>query len=267
MKVSKKVVSILCAVAMVVSAMSAFAAEPAAEDINASLLSRGYPQLYLDNVSESVKESLYNKPDAVFDGATVTVFDEATGEFSSYDIPADGISAQGQIPSGDLVLTWGVSRYTTGNVLITYSYEWRRLPINRFQDPIGISWDSQRFEMVDNSFYKIDQYKALTSDSIVTKTHSESRSYASASPSGVTWYADLPGHHLANNGILPIFGHGEFLLRPKSQSTFTTTFYGHYVHQITAGSLSLAIPKYGLGFSISGGAGYDELGNQRTYTY
>ncbi|MBQ4599396.1 MAG: hypothetical protein IJB19_05750 [Clostridia bacterium] len=269
----KKIICLVLSFAMLFTmSTSAFAADAEKTDMDAALLERGYPQVYLDNISESAKESLYNKPDAVFAGAMICAYNEESGESFQYAISADGISTCGQIDEEDLTLTWGLSRYTTsGNVLVTYSYEWNNLPVNRYQDPIGVSWDDECFEMIDNSFYKVDKftgysnYGGFIGSTLETVIHDEANAYASASSSGVTWYADLVGHNTIYYTV-SIYGHGEFLLKPKSTS-FTTTLYGHYVHALTGLSLSLGIPDYGVGFEISGGASYDELGNQITYTY
>ena len=266
----KRLVSIFLALAMCMGlAVPAVAAEPEMERIENALLQQGYPQVYLDNISETVKESLFQKPDLEFAGATVATYCEATGEITCYDISEDGIMPYGQIPSSDLTLTWAIGRYSNGNVLVSYSYTWNNPPVFRFQDPIGVSWDSSCFEMKDDSFYKVDKLKGFPNygegglGPIETVTNSEAHSYANGSPSGVTWYADLPlnGAYLVDS----LCGHGEFELIPK-KTNFSTVFYGHYVHNKLSVGLSMSVPGFG-SFSVSGGGSYDELGNQRTYTY
>ncbi|MFV0243379.1 MAG: hypothetical protein ACK5H4_25520 [Lacrimispora sphenoides] len=256
----KKMMSLALAVVMCVSlCVPAFAAGGVSESImDSELRGRGYPQVYLNHLSETAKESLYSKPEVIFAGGTITIYNEDSGTFTDYSIPANGIMLRGQIPSGDLSLVWGLSRYSTsGNVLVTYSYDWNNIPDWRWQDPIGVSWDPNYFEMIDNSFYKIDKYDSPFGLGLV---QSEEYGYANASRSGVTWYADL-----ALLGDLALYGHGEFLLKPKTSSG-STTFYGHYVHPTITASITMNVLGYG-SFGISGGSGYDERGNQRTYSF
>lgn len=246
--------------------------------MDAELLLRGYPQVYLDFLSLSAKKSLYEKKDLVFAGAVISSYDEETGTFVDMDIPADGIIPRGQIPASDLSLAWGLSQYSTsGNVLVTYSYEWLNFPINRYQDEIAISWDDQLFYMVSGSFYKVDKFigrplidhgsstRPPAYGSPETVIHSEERGYANASPSGVAWYADLPGYFYEHQ-MESIYGHGEFLLEPRVSSG-RTVFYGHYVHALSQGSISIGIPKYGFSFTVSSNGRYDERGTDRSFTF
>lgn len=153
------------------------------------------------------------------------------------------------------------------------SGKWIGIPMNwTFSESSDYLSIEETFSVTSGTEYKVDKYtgyfdynNGFINPNLETIIHSESHSYASASSSGVTWYADLVGH-ISNYAIESIYGHGEFLLRPKAPS-FTTTLYGHYVHAKTVFTLSLGIPDYGFGFTVSGGSSYDEIGNQITYTY
>ena len=157
-------------------------------------------------------------------------------------------------------------------IKVTYNYNWTNLPFFRWQDPVSVSWDNSKFEMADNSFSKVDKYDGYVTDSAgniygpyINQIHSSESGYASASNAGVTWYADLKGYV----GVNPtkLYGYGTFKLNPKSStSSGSSTLYGHYVHPTTSASLSVNIASYG-SFSVSGGSGYDERGNQRTLSW
>lgn len=236
-----------------------------------SLLERGYPHLYLEHASYSVIKSIYEKPYLEFDSATIVTYNEDTGEFHDYEISNEGIMPYGQIPTADLSLTWAVNKNTTSGseYLVTYSYDWKNLPFFRWQDPIAISWDSSKFEMKDDSFYKVDMYDGFISvngylQSFTGEIKSEEDGYASAFNAGVTWYADLVGH--LGVTATKLYGHGEFVLRKLVSTTGSTTLYGKYVHPTASASLSINIGDYG-SFSVSGGSNYDERGNQRTFSY
>lgn len=268
----KKVISIgLSFMLLLCLCTPSFASFSYEDSIDSALIKRGYPYVYLENITQDMKESLYEKTDLVFDGATITTYDEESGEIVDYEIPASGIVTCGQIPDTSLVLTITFSKsLDTGYVFVTYGYQWKKHPVNRYQDPICVSWDSKYFEMPDNSFYKCDKFTADAplSDGTTTSVlgvQSSSKKYANASPSGVSWYADLPGYTKGYT-YKTIYGYAEFYLKPKV-SKFTTTLYGHYVHALTSFSLSVPIPKFGGSFTVSGNSPYDELGNQRTYSY
>ena len=243
-------------------------------DVDTVLRERGLPQIYLDHLSDSAKESLYARSDLEFEGATITTYNQTDGSVESYDIAGDGIAVYNQIPAADLNLTWGIfhKRYTD-IVHVVYSYQWNRWPKDRYEDQIAVTWDSSKFQMVDNSFYKIDQYsgKRLKSDGtlgpVETVTNSREFRYAKGSATGVTWYAKLRANESVSRfAQLKQFGHGEFDLKAKSGG-FTTTLYGHYVHNKSSSTVTINFPN-GLGdISIGVGSSYGEAANQRTYTF
>lgn len=243
------------------------------EEINSDLLARGYPQLYLENTSFSAKKSLYEKPDLVFESAILTIYDEETGEFVDYEISENAIMPHGQIPTSSLALTWAITRDQKlgKDITVVYSYDWTKLPFFRWQDPIAVSWDDGKFEMKDNSFYKVDMYDGAYAaddgtlyDYFFNRIKSEENGYAKGFSSGVTWYADLVGQWPFV--LTRLHGHGEFVLTRKVDTSGTSTIYGHYVHPTINIGVSINVEDYG-SFSVSGGGSYDERGNQQTFSY
>ena len=277
----KKLFALLLSCAMLLSfSVTAFAAESTTNNVSeeimdATLLDRGYPNVILEKMSPTAKESLYEKPELVFDGGVITIYDESTGTFIDYDISANGYMPMGQIPTTDLSLTWSISknRNNSDEIFVTYSYDWDDLPFFRWQDPIAVSWDDSLFEMKDDSFYKVDKYDGyyINSSGVPTgKTFtgaikSEEYGYASGFAAGVTWYADLRGYDIIYVADA-LYGHGEFTLEKKTSGTGSSKMYGHYVHPTASASVSLSVPKFG-SFSVSGGSSYDERGNQKTFSY
>lgn len=237
------------------------------DDMDAALRERGYPQLYLDNTAPSAKESLYNQPDLIFDGGQIAIYDEDMHELETYDLSNSGISPMGQIPDADLTVTLSFSRNATSkNVLVTCSYNWKKIPISRFQDALAVSWDNTKYSMVSGGFYKVDKYDGITSDGkyVSGQVNSEARNYAKSSACGVSWYADLKGY--TGFSAKALYGHGEFWLAPEYTNVGKSTFHWHYVHSKVNLSLSINIPHVG-SFSVSGAGSYDEMGNQKSYTY
>lgn len=239
------------------------------EQIDAALIERGYPQIVVEEMSLPAKKSIYDDSSLYFKGAAITTYDEDTGMFENYEISDNSIMPCGDISTKSLSLVWAVSGYAYDSNLISvkYSYEWKRVPFFRWQDPVAVSWDSSLFEMKDNSFHKVDYYDGFLVNSFYHVNggiHAEEYGYAKGFAAGVTWYADLKGYTGIN--IDKLYGYGEFVLRKKTSTSGYSTLYGHYIHPTVSISLSINISSYG-SFSASGGSGYDERGNQVTFRY
>lgn len=275
----KKLLSIALAVVMLIGmSVPAFASETENLSVDDILLERGYPQIVIDSLDSDAKADIC-ADDVTFAGAVITYYNEEYSSFTDITVNEDGtyIAPRGQISTSDLALsfTYSKSKTSAGNlsyIKVTYNYNWTNLPFFRWQDPVSVSWDNNKFEMTDNSFSKVDKYDGYITDAngkiygpYTNQIHSSENGYASASNAGVTWYADLKGYI----GINPtkLYGYGTFKLKPKSlTSSGSSTLYGHYVHPTTDASLSVNIASYG-SFSVSGGSGYDERGNQKTISW
>ena len=243
------------------------------------LLQRGFPQIVIDTMDVDAKADIVTS-DETFGGATISYYNEEEGSFTNLQIAEDGsyIMPRNQISTSSLTLnfTFSKSKSSTGKlnyIKIIFNYDWEKLPVNRYQDPIGISWDNSKFEMMDNSFYKYDKYDGYKTDRTEKKTyytnkvHSYEKGYAQATSSGVKWYADLKGY---TDEIVEtaLYGYASFKLEPKSTTyNGSSKLYGHYVHRKSVTSVSLSIPKYGASFSVTGSGSYDERGIQRTISW
>ncbi len=268
---------VLTTVMLMGLSVTAFASQGDAVNIDVALQERGYPKIVLDTMDSDSKADIY-ADNVSFAGAIISYYNEEDATFTDIIVNEDGtyIAPRGQISTSDLSLSFTYSKSVSSGKLsyikVTYNYNWSNLPFFRWQDPVSVSWDNSKFEMTDNSFSKVDKYDGYVSDSAgnlygpyTNQIHSSESGYASASDSGVTWYADLKGYI----GVNPtkLYGYGTFKLKPKtSTSTGSSTLYGHYVHPTTSASLSVNIASYG-SFSVSGGSGYDERGNQKTITW
>lgn len=276
----KKIFCIVLSTIMVTSVMVS-ANETEMIDIDAVLLNRGYPKVVLDTMDSGAKKDIYDDSDLYFASAELLLYDEETQVFEKVSISDNGIMPLGQIPTTDLTLNWttSVKKVTSGSkkgalnyIDVKYSYNWTKLPLFRWQDPIAISWDDDKFRIKDDSFYKVDKYDGYTTEvdgaikTFTDKVKSSEYGYANAYSAGVTWYADLKGYDGFNN-ITRLHGYSSFQLVPKSTmySGFTT-LYGHYVHPTISINSDISIGSYGC-FSVSGGSNYDERGNQTTISW
>ena len=242
-----------------------------------TLLQKGYPQIVLDAMDNDAMKIVYEE-DLDFAGAVLCYYNEEEGTFTEINVEEDGtyVNPRGQIPDTDLSMSFTYAHSTSSGKLSTlrviFSYDWNNLPINRWQDPIGISWDSTKFRLKDNSFEKLDKYDGLKADEtgsvfipVKNQVHSHSKNYASASSNGVTWYADLKGY--TNEVVQKLYGYGTFTLTCTSPTASgSTVLYGRYVHPKLNINLGIIIKDYG-NFSVSGTGTFDELGTQKTFKW
>lgn len=224
------------------------------------LLENGYPEFLIEEMSENEKKDLFEMG-AILESCKSTFYDE-NGNSVMERVVSDAdedykVIQRGQIKDTSLKLTWTISLLSNGNRHVRYSYKWLVLPVNRWQDPMGISWNDSYFDYVSGSFYKQDQYEYLYDGTIRPATHSTAKNFANGSDYGITWYADLKGHS-STIPVMSLFGSGSVILKPKK--TGTSNIFGKYVHRKISTSISLNIKGYG-SFGISGGSGYDEMGN------
>jgi hypothetical protein len=233
------------------------------------LLRMGTPQSVIDRLDEDTKLKISNDKSLTFAGADFLSYDEDARTYDVLTVGNDvgGATTYGQIPDGDMNLTWtywlqkGADNSMSG-IVVTYNYQWNKLPLNRWQDPIGVSWDGSKFQPRDNSFEKTDYFKAIYDPNTYVQSHAYN--YANGFGNGVTWYADLHGYQPE---AAALFGNGSFVLVPLSTTyTGSITLYGHYVHAKVSVNLALNIGSIGA-FSVSGLGDFDELGNQKTISW
>ncbi len=227
-------------------------------DVDNYLIAHGYPVQLINDMPEEEKLDLFNS-DCYYESSKTYEYDE-NGKLIRITTPEDSnIIPYGQIKTSHLKLTITRSLEYSYSV-ITFNYKWNTLPVNRYQDPICVAWDSSVFSLVSESFRKVDQYRAVypdNSSATYTATQSDEKSYAKATVDSVTWYADLKGY---SEYVVELFGYGKFTLAPKKRNV-NTQIFANYVHNKSAVSLSLT---YIGGFTVSGSSPYDELGTDIT---
>lgn len=247
---------ILAAVLTFVLALTAFPvsvfASPSLDD---QLRSRGYPHALIATMSDEEKQDIVTD-DAYYESSTIYSYDENGNLLSvqSYDEPS--ITPYGTISSSSLTLRITNSRNSTSTAkYITFQYEWERLPLNRFKDPICVSWDENIFYMKTGSFRRVDQYERMQSNGIpYWVTFVDETSYSDSDENYVSWSADLKG---LSDTVVGLQGYGKFTLVPKKKGQ-KTRIRAHYVHAKMVGSFSISYG--GAGFTVSGPSNYDEMG-------
>ncbi len=261
----------LSLILLISNSVAVFAQEIENVKIDEQLIENGYPQMVLDILPEETKQKIYNN-NLYFAGGSFSYYDEDSGTFTDINIEQDDflIQPRGQISTEDLQLSFVYSAsYASSGKLeyieVTFLYNWLNLPVFRWQDPIAITWDEDVFEMQSGSFYKVDYYDGMKYNgtgtyigNVIGAIHSEEYGYASASPAGVTWYADLAGY-LA---VVPtrLYGGACFILEAKNTTySGNSRLYSHYVHPTMSAGVDLLVDSYG-NISISGGSNYHERG-------
>ena len=259
MKIVKKTIFCLLCLALSIQfvPISAFASQ----SLDEKLVERNYPISLIESMCEEEKIDLINE-DCYFESSKTYNYDDngriintqEITESNNLNAVENGVATCGQIKSSHLSLKITSSKTKSGNTVITFNYEWLQPPLNRFQDPMCVSWDDSIFTYKSGSFKKVDKYVKIYNGPEFT--HSSEASYAKADSNYISWYADIPGYTKNATGI---YGYGKFTLKPKpKKSKKSTMVYGHYVHAKAAGSISVTYKK--AEFSVSGISQYDELG-------
>lgn len=251
---SKKVISILLTLCLLISAYPLQVM--ASESIDNQLINRGYPLKLIEIMLDEEKTDLIAN-DCYYDCANTYNYDEYGELINVINFDENAIMTFGQIKTSHLSLTITKSK-SGSNTVLTFNYDWKTLPLNRYQDPMSLAWDSSIFSYKSGSFKKVDKYSYVLGDGsngqVYTATQSSETSYANGSSNYISWYADLKGY---TSNVIKLYGYGSLTLVPKKTGK-STQIFGHYVHNKTGLSLSLS---YGAaGFSISGNSTYDELG-------
>lgn len=279
MGIIRRLTSVFLAITIAICVHTSAFASANEIDYDKELMDRGYPQIILDTLDDGMKCDIYNA-NVWFAGGTIVSYEEESGNHTEINVSRDGsyILPRNQIQSEDLTLSILETYLKYGdnslaNFTIWYHYTWNEIPFFRWQDPIAVTWDSSIFRMKDDSFYKVDKYdyEVLDYEGMVVESgtgliHSSDTSYANASDSGVTWYADLKGYS-ANEGVTGLYGYAKFVLEPVNTTySGSSTLYGRYVHSKISTGIGITISPVGA-ISVTGGTSYDELGNQRTLSW
>lgn len=272
-KNSSKLLCVVLSLIIIISNPVALLANEMGENIpDTYLLEKGYPQCFIDVISEETKQTIYAE-DLYYAGGSIWYYDEDTGDFTEATDDGEevGIQPRGQIEDHELEMNFMFSkRYASDGTLeyiyVDFYYNWLELPVSRFQDPIAVTWDEDLFEMQSGSFHKVDWFDGMHYSgtgtyigNVIGVVHSEAYNYANSCPGGVSWYADLAGYIT----YIPtrLYGGASFKLVPKfSTSTGEAKIRVHYVHPFLVGSYGFDISEAG-NLSLSGGSsGYDEMG-------
>ena len=251
----KKTFSIILSIVMIISIITPSCAYACEINMDEYLLSHGFTESYIANMSQEDKEFYHSQGCTVIEMAEYS-YDKNLNLVSVKDLTESELNytPYGLISTADLALVLTISKNNSGHIVVELVYSWKTIPTNRSEDPIGISWDPTIFTMKDNSFIKEDFYLRGSTSVLYDQ---ETRP-GQLSASGVTWYANL--YPPISNGLR---GKGRCTLVPK-KTNINTTIYCNYIHKKSGTSLSLSIPQFG-SFSVSGNSNYDECASQKTF--
>lgn len=190
------------------------------------LKSANFSEEIIANLSEYTKEGLVqqieNESGFNYEIMTLTETQESA------------IQPMGQIPDDDLIVIVTTSLHKVENgkikeIKVKVYYEWIDLPLWRLEDPIILSWDSEKFSYQTESFYSEDRY-VRNGDQL----HASRRNYYKRNLDTFCWYADLKaGYFLGIGGtIQKLYGFGELVLDVKDnyQTYGVSSIGATYVH-------------------------------------
>ncbi len=143
----------------------------------------------------------------------------------------DEMGIMGTIPSEDMDFWIQVYRANRSSddrerfVLYT-NYEWLNMPINRYTDPYGISWDEDNWRAVAGYFKNVDRWHYYIEDKWYEDTDT---AVAYNAASGVGWNADLRQDPAGWDYIDGLEGWGRVLIESTTPGT-TMPINGDQVH-------------------------------------
>lgn len=252
----KRVISSIILSVMVLSMSNvAYAADTTTTysepQLNEILQEKGFPAKTLSELDTQSKERFASKEEIVYGGEQTYFFD-----LNENDELVPIVPTRGQIPGADLKLTGiyakGVENGNVTTVYYTFRYQWYTIPVNRYQDPIGLTFNPELLRFRIGSFEKRDNY-VINGHSV---NHSTEYNCADYSPEGLGWYADLVGIPYAPTSLS---GVGEFELEPipgttiKNGTGWTSRMYGKYGHVKTPLSANFSFSYNGAGGGINFG--------------
>ena len=197
----------------------------------ADLMDRGYPEEFLNGISEEVREQLRSRPNLTYeDGLVVSTSGDAK---QNYGFADDGTLIDKSVLSSNLDFTVTISHDDiANNYVVACDYKWLELPDFRGEDPIVALWNPDLFQLVDDSFYRTDKYDTESSTGNI---FIDDHGYASASPAGVVWYSDIP----EQSDATAVYGHCEFVLEPKT-IIVGCEIHACYIHALVPANLTIS---------------------------
>lgn len=166
----------------------------------------------ISKLSEYTKERLVEQ----IHGSEAFQFEVAV---MSFDDQTDDNATRGQIPDEDIVLiiTSEIAKVEDNEIKeikVRVYYEWQRIPLFKFQDPIAIDWDNEKFTYKPGSFYSEDRY---STNSLEGALHVSRQNYYAKNENTLCWYADLREFISSDfvGHITGLYGFGEIILEPN----------------------------------------------------
>lgn len=251
----KRILSILAVIIVCISCFAPTNVFAGTDSLlNLKLIAKGYPTQLLNILEKEQKEDLLDNK-CCYESSKTYYYDNNGNLIDCISFDKDSVSTIGQIKDAHLTLSITSSKTQKGETKISFNYNWKTLPVNRYQDPIYITWDNSVFSLKADSFNKVDKFTYVLGDGsngkTYTSTHSNEKSFADATFGYLSWYADLKGY-TAN--VIQLFGYGSFTLTPKKKNV-STQIFGKYVHDKSALGVSLSFANGSVSIS---GTQYDE---------
>lgn len=249
---------LLLVTAVTFSSQNALAESLTEEEIDQKLLEIGTPQEDLDMMSLEIKEDVLDFGAVEFlDGDSITdSLDEGEPE---------GVGTFGTIPSNEFSLNTVAYKGPNksdgrSQFQVITKWDWHIGPFWKMTDPFGISWDSSKLRLQDNSTYYKHEWcpeYAFPRCSVVRNDDQNVVAYSESG--GVGWNADLKSKVWEQNGYTSVILESKSTNPPKGSSQIHAGYY----HTWGLGSVGLSFG--GLSVTYTGSKSHDSRGTTVTF--
>lgn len=210
------------------------------------LLKNGFSEDIISKLSEHTKMSIANQ---------LSGENEIAFEIREESVMDGFISTLAQVDEENLILIivteiTKIEGEEVKEIKVKAYYEWVNLPIWRIQDPILISWDSEKFTYKSGSFYSEDRYSTTAAKDVLYMSR---KMYHSKNNNTFRWDTNLIDILDSYEGtVTELYGFGEITLRVNEGYRY----YGNsnvgvtYVHNVPIVGVGISMGVE-IGFEIS----------------
>lgn len=247
----KKLLSILSIIALSVNILNPATAFATEANVDSILINNGVPYEIVEIMPEEQKLELVNADEFEYCGST-TIEDDIN----------EAVNTRGTISSSKLSLTGYGFMYTSGGkklAQVSVYYDWLKDPVWFLTDQLGITWDSDYYEPVDNGQWIVWNHQDSNGSNLTSEASYDLRDLSS---SGFIIDVDMVANHTN-------FGTATAKLELKSgvSEPSSSKIYFKYAHISIAPTVGLELDSSLTGgISVSASSRVDSLSGSKTFS-
>lgn len=244
MKIKKIIASALIVVLALSVSFSVFGAvlsEPVdnvSQNVYDRLGEMGFPQKAIGAMNDLTKEKAASY-DGTFDSAIVQYYSKNMNLMNQIEIEAgekNGNSHSYRVDNPAVAFALFVVNLANGDKALVLDYQWKKMPLNRWVDEMGLQWDSSKWFAVEDSFYKANNYSVAGSKNDRQLKWDRGETMKNTCPAGVIWDANLKVSSLFQR-VNSLYGVGSVVIRPYENGGGRAG--GGYIHKKFGANKSL----------------------------